>query len=391
MFFVCFPLNSPRQCAVADTKEALLSMLPALAETTAEKVFEKMEIASSSISFSTVKTKQYEKVTNLLRFKIKGAAWKHNGRIPETQTQLHTWLDGKEDSPENIQAYMNYINLELKPKFRWKDEHEYIDCNEKGFGLKSLLDTYHFDGKHSTSGNIDVVLVELPNKAAMAIKNNIELGLELKHTKNTGEHERQVILQHLAASFLNHDYPVLTLMTDLSERFTFYWFGKSEKIIWKYRASIAEAMYLLDHMFVTNDPMREESDEEDMFPIDFLIGERGTWDSFNTINMDTIHENENKEGYGGDDDSPSDANHQKEEEDTPGRKRDNAGNPVGEKKEQMHQNTSSSGERCIGNNYQLGQEDLSDVLGFDTLEEHERGEAVLEYLACNVLPNVVLT
>ena len=365
-------------------------MLPALVETTAEKVFERMEIASSSISLSTVKTKQYEKVTNLLRFKIKGAAWKHNGRVAATQTQLHTWLHGDEDSPENIQAYMNYINLEWKPKFRWKDKHEYIDCNEKGAGLESLLDTYHFDGQHSTSGNIDVVLVESPDKAANTIKNNIELGLELKHTKNTGEHERQVILQHLAASYLNYDYPVLTLMTDLSTRFTFYWFGKNEKIIWKYKASIAEAMYLLDHMFVKNVAMREESDEEKTFPIDFLIGERGTWDSFYTINMDTIHEKENKEGFGNDE-SPSGANHQKEEEDTPGRKRDNAGNPVGEKKEQMHQGTSSSGKRCIGNNYQLGQEDLSDVLGFDTLEEHEKGEAVLEYLACNVLPNVVLT
>jgi hypothetical protein len=365
-------------------------MLPAFAETTAEKVFEKLEIASSSISFSTVKTKQYQKVTNLLRFKIKGVAWKHQGRIPETNTQVHTWLDGNEDSPENIKGYMKYVNVEWKPKFRWKDEHEYVDCNKKGEGLKSLLDTHHFDGQHSTSGNIDVVLVESADKAAMAIKNNIELGLELKHTKNEGEHERQVILQHLAASFLNHEYPLLTLMTDLSTRFTFYWFGKNEKIIWKYKASIAEAMYLLDHMFVKNDAGRGDGDEEETFPIDFLFDERGTWESFNTIKMGIIQENENDEGSG-DDDSPSDANHQKEEEDAAGRKRDNAGNPVGKKKEQMPQSKSSSGGRCLGNNYKLGQEDLSDVLGFDTLEEHEKGEAVLDYLACNVLPNVVLT
>ena len=191
-------------------------------------------------------------------------------------------------------------------------------------GLKSLLDTHHFDGQHSTSGNIDVVLVESPDKAANTIKNNIELGLELKHTKNAGEHERQVILQHLAASYLNHDHPVLTLMTDLSTRFTFYWFGKSEKIVWKYKASIAEVMYLLDHTFVKNDEMREESDEEEAFPIDFLIGERGPWDSFYTINMDTIHEKENEDGFGNDD-SPRGANHPKEEEDTPGRKRDTPG------------------------------------------------------------------
>ena len=69
-------------------------MLPAFAETTAEKVFEKLEIASSSISFSTVKTKQYQKVTNLLRFKIKGVAWKHQGRIPETNTQVHKAMTG---------------------------------------------------------------------------------------------------------------------------------------------------------------------------------------------------------------------------------------------------------------------------------------------------------
>ena len=369
-----------RSAAVADAEDTMASCI-------AEKVFEKMEIASSSIGFSTVNTKQYQKVTNLLRFKIKGAAWKDKGRIPKTNTPVHTWLDGNEDSPENIEKYMNYIHTELKPKFRWKDEHKYVDCNERGGGLKSLLDTHQFDGQHSTSGNIDVVLVESADKDAMAIKNNIELGLELKHTKNKGEHERQVILQHLAASFLNHQYPVLTLMSDLSTRFTFYWFGKNERIIWKYKASIAEAMYLLDHMFRTNDAGRGDSDEEEIYPKDFLFDERGTWESFNPIKVDTVQEDENEDGPG--DDSTGDANHQKEEGNTVGTTRDNTGNPVSDEKEQMQQTTSRSGGRCIGNKYKLGQDELSDILGFDTLEEHEKGDAVLEYLACNVLPNVV--
>lgn len=234
-----------------------------------------MENASSKISVSNVQARQYEEVINLLQFKIKGATWEHKGGIRERNTQVHKWHDGNEDSPENIEAYMNYINSELKLKFHWRDEHEYVNCNNKGQGLKALLDTYHFDGKHLTSGNIDVVLVKSANYVAMAIKNNIELGLELKHTRNKGEHERQVILQHLAASFLNYEYPVLTLMTDLSERFTFYWFGK-EQIIWKYKASIEEAMYLLEHMFVKND---EVESTQKIFPTDFLIGERGTWTS----------------------------------------------------------------------------------------------------------------
>jgi len=373
----------------------ITSLLPAIAESTAQKVFEKMEIASAVISFSSVKTKQYERVTNLLRFKIKGATWTNKNGVPETNTQVHTWLDGNEDSPENIDAYMKYINSALKSNFRWEDEHVYVDCNEKGLQLKSLLNTYNFDGQHSTSGNIDVVLVVSADANNNAIKNNIELGLELKHTKNEGEHERQVILQHLAASFLNEGYPVLTLLTDLSRRFNFYWFGKEEKIIWKYKASFADAMYLLDHMF-ENDA--GESAKKDMFPVDFLIGERGTWTNFNTtFKMDTIEENGNENGYGDDSDGDqrkedsSDAKQQKEE-DTAGTKRDNTGNPVGEKKgKKDHQSKSSSGGRYTGINSKRGQEDLSVVLGFETLEEHEKGEAVLEYLACNVLPNVVLT
>ena len=63
----------------------MLSMLPVAAETTTEKVFKKIGIASSCISFSMVKTKQYKKVANLLQFKIKRAAWKHKGHIPKTQ------------------------------------------------------------------------------------------------------------------------------------------------------------------------------------------------------------------------------------------------------------------------------------------------------------------
>ena len=357
-----------------------------IAETTANLVLEKMEIKSSSIKFGSVDTKQFAKVSNTLRFKIKGASWKHKGHIPETNTQPHTWLDGNEDSPENIKEYMDYINEKLKQNFWWKDEHEFVDCNQKG--LKNLLSTHHFDGQHSTSGNIDVVLVAPSDKAAMTIKNNIELGIELKHTNIKGEHERQVIMQHLAASFLNERHPALTLMSDLNTRFNFYWFGKSEKIILKYKASISEAIYLLEHMFcVKNDAGRGDGDEEETFPTDFLIGERGTWESFSKTNkMDSIREGGNENGSG-DADSPGDANHQKQEKDIAGKKRDNTGNPVDEKNEEP----SSSGGRNIGINHKVGIDDLSDVLGFDVLEEHEKGEAVLEYIACNVLPNVVLT
>lgn len=252
-------------------------------------------------------------------------------------------------------------------------------------GLKSLLDTHHFDDQYLTSDNIDVVLVETTDKAAMAIRNNIELGLELKHTKNTGEHERQVILQHVATSYLNYDYPMLILMSDFSTRFTFYWFGKSQKIIWKYKASIAEAMYLLDHMFVNHNVMRENSDKKETFPKDFLIGDHGTWDSFNPINMGTIHEKENEEGYGNDNDRPSDANHQKEKEDIPENKKIIPGILLARK------NRCTKACLVVVKDALVTITNLEAVLGFNTFEEHEKEEAVLEYVACNVLSNVVLT
>lgn len=57
-----------------------------------------------------------------------------------------------------------------------------------------------------------------------------------------------------------------------------------------------------------------------------LIGEGRTWDRFQTIKMDTIQDGKNKEAD--DADSPGDANHQKEEEDITGKKRDKPRNPV---------------------------------------------------------------
>jgi hypothetical protein len=83
------------------------------------------------------------------------------------------------------------------------------------------------------------------------IKQHIRAGIELKKdTDNHVDYEYQVILQHLAASKLNPNESVLTVMTDLNERWHFYWFGQKRGRLYKIVVNTrGEAKFLFEHMF----------------------------------------------------------------------------------------------------------------------------------------------
>jgi hypothetical protein len=56
----------------------------------------------------------------------------------------------------------------------------------------------------------------------------------------------------LAASFLNEDTGILTIMTDLCRRWHFYWFSDQKNALMKHEASSkGEAYYLTRHMMET--------------------------------------------------------------------------------------------------------------------------------------------
>lgn len=155
------------------------------------------------------------------------------------------WGPEKEDSPANRSLYLAYLrnnqNIVLPEKSKLFDgtqEGELLSTNFASFGVK-------------TKGNIDVVVAHERHQNAKTIRQNMWAGVELKKQDNKKHDEihRQVVLQHLSASFLNADTGILTIMTDLVTRWHFYWFSEENKRLMAYEAeSKGEANYLIRHM-----------------------------------------------------------------------------------------------------------------------------------------------
>lgn len=63
-----------------------------------------------------------------------------------------------------------------------------------------------------------------------AIQNNVEALLELKKPQNlqNKDHSPQTICQHVAASFLNCKHGVVSVLTDLNDNWTSFWFATNQ-------------------------------------------------------------------------------------------------------------------------------------------------------------------
>eukprot|EP00978_Attheya_sp_CCMP212_P006572 scaffold15258_cov49-Attheya_sp.AAC.8 len=174
------------------------------------------------MALSTVKVKSYNSMVSWNDLKIKGGIWKMKPSLGNSTLPDFQWrLELKEDHEENRNLYMSY----LRETLTWPEGHVLVDCNLSGHGYANLLSTQKFDTRHSSKGNIDVVVAEKADAENQAIKQNIKAGIELKKTNNHEDHERQVVVQHLVSSSLNPRVGVLTIMTDLQERWHFYWFA----------------------------------------------------------------------------------------------------------------------------------------------------------------------
>ena len=117
-------------------------------------------------------------------------------------------------------------------------------------------------------------------------------GIELKKDPNH-EHakiERQVILQHLAASYLHADTGILTTMTDLKDRWHFFWFAEG-KLLMRYEATRTEATFLTQH---SQDEAGQTSN-----PISFL--NRACWKDLFSSQLDSIVEVKSFDEAGGED------------------------------------------------------------------------------------------
>ena len=73
-----------------------------------------------------------------------------------------------------------------------------------------------FDGFNNVKikGSIDVVMAASHHQHISTVRQNILVGIELKKDtdKEDAKIDRQVILQHVAASYLNPDTGILTIM-----------------------------------------------------------------------------------------------------------------------------------------------------------------------------------
>jgi hypothetical protein len=121
---------------------------------------------------------------------------------------------------------MNHLEdqLHLPDVYSWYDAQSNrnlldVDVEDEKSGFKKTL-----------NGTTDAVVAKTQHVRNNAVRNHVAAPLELKRPDNKGTHEPQVCLEHLAASVLNPNVPVLTGLSDLNQRWTFYWFGSSDDV-----------------------------------------------------------------------------------------------------------------------------------------------------------------
>ncbi|CAJ1963882.1 unnamed protein product [Cylindrotheca closterium] len=216
----------------------------------------------SAVAFSKVTSKRYNQVMGCMKIKMNTADWKNKPKLDLSGVNFE-WDSTKEDSKLNRDKYMAHLktHLELPNSVTTFDGSESNDLLRAWFSFAQL----------ELKGNVDVIVVDARHKLIQAARNHILMGIELKKTGNKAHEKihRQVVLQHLAASQLNPNTGVLTLMTDLCDRWYFYWFKESTPELMTYSALQSEAKYLIAHFL--------DEPNNSFLPESFL--RRGSWDS----------------------------------------------------------------------------------------------------------------
>jgi phage pi2 protein 07 len=228
----------------------------------------KQQKDNETVSISNPTTEKYWKALVKSNVTLNTPTW--NKKPPDLQTrypkmQEHTWLAEKEDSLQNRKLYMAYLNN--------KDN---IDLPEGGKLFEGSTDSgflgvWMEEIETKTKGNIDAVIAHSRHQELSTTRQHMWGGIELKKSENNSDLniiQKQVILQHLSASYLNDNTGILTIMTDLCQRWHFYWFSNKGNQLMKYEANMLEARYLIHHMM-------DKSSSDDLTPEDFL--NRGSW------------------------------------------------------------------------------------------------------------------
>jgi hypothetical protein len=202
------------------------------------------KLTMRSIAISSINEDEYENVLKFLQIRMEAAKWECMPAVTEdADNQGFDWLSSIESSEGNRKAYMDHMK-----KLPWPEGYNVMDV-----AYNKMLSCKF--ANLSFKGSIDVVLATTWNVKEKTVKGNILLGVELKKPLKSEKPEsaywNQVVVQHICASFCNPDTGMLTLLTDLNEYWSFFWFGTTNSIF-KISASKALAMFLLNNMFNAN-------------------------------------------------------------------------------------------------------------------------------------------
>lgn len=328
------------------------------------------EEEEATLPLSNPNATKYRRAVHKIGVRIDAPIWENSTREDEfnrlgSAMDPFSWGHGKEDCIENRRLYLAYLrnnkNIGLPPESKLFDGTEDSELLFTNFELLGV----------NTKGNIDVVLAHKRHQGTATIRHHMWAGIELKKQDNRRDSEirRQVVLQHLSASYLNGDTGILTIMTDLGPRWHFNWFSKGMNRLMAYQAqSKGEANYLICHMMGSSGSASAPTS----VPTDFL--NRASWNEMfpqhdDAAFMEEAEEVEDPEDGGGQDSNGTSGSSKKR------------GSP-GRGAQQKRQSTAAGGNNVVAGNANF----MAHSLDFMD-EEEERETRFRDVLEC-MLPQL---
>ena len=286
------------------------------------------EAEAEALVISAPKTRIFDKILRQLDIIWSEVQWSEKPAFAPAPDP-YQWHESVENSPRNKEGYMKY----LKDNITLPDATHLLDASKDQDLLSGPIDGIE------VKGNVDVVL--MPRGQKQNMRQHILMAIELTKDSNTDKARinRQVIIQHLAASYWNQRSRVLTMMTDLNDGWHFYWFveRQGQTHVMKYEATRSEALYLIEHS--------QDEEGETLTPESFL--RRSSWNSRGQLG--SIVEEPLDDGHDPNNDGPDPNNDgpdpNREPNENERRSDGNAGRQpdTGTKRPSIHQSGRSSG------------------------------------------------
>jgi len=237
---------------------------------------------AKTLPISQPGTHNYQAILHALDIKLSAPEWQKKPK-ELVERDPYQWHDSKEDSQKHRKGYMAYLE-----QIQFPEGVKLFDCSGDAQFLSTMLPVVD----RKLKGNIDVAVGRHMDQDISTVRQNMLLGIELKkgggNNGNSHAIQRQVVMQHLAASYLNREAGILTLMTDLNARWIFFWFkaeskaSRAPKDLMRLEATRSEAVYLIQHFL-------DRSDNGNVYVPDSFL-DRASWDQLFEPLQDTLEE-----------------------------------------------------------------------------------------------------